>query len=138
MTRRSTAIVVLALVLAALVYWMMQRDRQVDALNEAIARNGSAALRAYPYQFRVLRLENGVATMTTPRSPQVPVYRMIRAIDPNLKPRDTRDPEFVAAEKALAAVQEEARRIVLAQPDVKSVKWELDRNWLIDHGIPVD
>ncbi|MFO1204421.1 MAG: hypothetical protein U1E63_01455 [Burkholderiales bacterium] len=137
MTRRSTAIVVLALVLAALVYWM-QRDRQVDALNEAIARNGSAALRAYPYQFRVLRLENGVATMTTPRSPQVPVYRMIRAIDPNLKPRDTRDPEFVAAEKALASVQEEARRIVLAQPDVKSVKWELDRNWLIDHGIPVD
>ncbi|MBL8540800.1 MAG: hypothetical protein JNK68_10565 [Betaproteobacteria bacterium] len=136
MTRRSTAIVVLALVLAALVYWM-QRDRQVDALNEAIARNGSAALRAYPYQFRVLRLENGVATMTTPRSPQVPVYRMIRAIDPNLKPRDTRDPEFVAAEKALAAVQEEARRIVLSQPEVKSVKWELDRNWLIDHGIPV-
>lgn len=136
MTRRSTAIVVLALVLAALVYWM-QRDRQVDALNEAIARNGSAALRAYPYQFRVLRLENGVATMTTPRSPQVPVYRMIRAIDPNLKPRDTRDPDFVAAEKALAAVQEEARRIVLSQPEVKSVKWELDRNWLIDHGIPV-
>lgn len=137
MTRRSTAIVVLALVLAALVYWM-QRDRQVDALNEAIARNGSAALRAYPYQFRVLRLENGVATMTTPRSPQVPVYRMIRAIDPNLKPRDTRDPEFVAAEKALAGVQTEARRIVLAQPGVKSVQWELDRNWLIDHGIAVD
>lgn len=137
MTRRSTAILVLALVLAALVYWL-QRDPQVDALNAAIARHGSPALRDYPYQFRVLRLENGVATMTTPRSPQVPVYRMIRAIDPNVNPRDPNDPDFVAAEKALAGVQEEARRIVLAQPEVKSVKWELDRNWLIDHGIAVD
>ncbi len=137
MTRRTTAILVLAAALAALLYWT-RSDPQVEALNQAIARSGTPALREYPYQFRVLRLENGVATMTTPRSPQVPVFRMIRAIDPKLKPRDTRDPEFVAAEKALAGVQEEARRIVLAQPDVKSVKWELDRNWLIDHGIAVD
>ena len=137
MTRRAAAIIFLTAVLGALVYWA-GGDPQVDALNEAITRHGSPALRDYPYQFRVLRLEDGVATMTTPRSPQVPVYRMIRAIDPNVNPRDPNNPEFVAAEKALAGVQEEARRIVLAQPGVKSVKWELDRNWLIDHGIAVD
>jgi hypothetical protein len=137
MTRRAAAALLLVALLAALVYWA-SRDPQVDALNEAIRRNGSQALRDYPYQFRVLRLDNGVATMTTPRSPQVPVYRMIRAIDPNVNPRDPNNPEFVAAEKALAGVQDEARRIVLAQPGVKSVKWELDRNWLIDHGIAVD
>jgi hypothetical protein len=137
MSRRTAAIVLLAIVLAGLFFWT-RSDPQVDALNEAIVRNGTPALRDYPYQFRVLRLENGVATMTTPRSPQVPVYRMIRAIDPSVNPRDPNNPEFVAAEKALAGVQEEARRIVLAQPGVKSVKWELDRNWLIDHGIAVD
>ena len=137
MTRRAAAIIFLAAVLGALVYWA-GGDPQVDALNEAIKQNGSRALKEYPYQFRVLRLEDGVATMTTPRSPQVPVYRMIRAIDPNVNPRDPNNPEFVAAEKALAGVQEEARRIVLAQPGVTSVKWELDRNWLIDHGIAVD
>jgi hypothetical protein len=137
MTRRTVAIVLLATVLAVLFFWT-RSDPQVDALNEAIARSGTPALRDYPYRFRVLRLENGVATMTTPRSPQVPVYRMIRAIDPSVNPRDPNNPEFVAAEKALAGVQEEARRIVLAQPGVKSVKWELDRNWLIDHGIAVD
>lgn len=137
MTRRAAAIVLLVAVLAALAYWA-SGDPAVDALNEAITRNASPALRNYPYRFRVLRFEDGVATMTTPRSPQVPVYRMIRAIDPAVNPRDPSNPEFVAAEKALAGVQDEARRIVLAQPGVKSVKWELDKTWLIDHGIAVD
>jgi hypothetical protein len=76
--------------------------------------------------------------MTTPRSPQVPVYRMIRAIDPTVNPRNPSDPEFVAASKALANVQTEARQIVLSQPGVTQVKWELDKNWLLDHGIAVD
>jgi hypothetical protein len=136
-SRRAAAILLLAAVLAALAYWS-RGDRQVDALNQAIKQHGSAALRDYPYQFRVLRLESGVATMTTPRSPQVPVYRMIRAIDPTVNPRNPSDPEFVAASKALANVQTEARQIVLSQPGVTQVKWELDKNWLLDHGIAVD
>ena len=102
-TRRTVAIFLFAALLAGgLLYWS-SGDPKVDALNEAIKRNGSKALRDYPYQFRVLRLETGVATMTTPRSPQVPVYRMIRAIDPTVNPRNPNDPDFVAAEKALAA-----------------------------------
>jgi hypothetical protein len=55
-----------------------------------------------------------------------------------VNPRNPSDPDFIAAEKALAGVQSEARQIVLSQPGVTSVKWELDRNWLIDHGIAVD
>ena len=138
MTRRTAAIILLAALLAGGILHWSSGDPKVDALNAAIKQNGSPALRDYPYQFRVLRLEGGVAIMTTPRSPQVPVYRMIRAIDPTVNPRDPNNPEFVAAEKALASVQTEARQIVLAQPGVTSVKWELDRNWLIDHGIAVD
>ena len=138
MMRRTAAIILLVALLAGGILYWSSGDPKVDALNEAIKQNGSRALKEYPYQFRVLRLEGGVATMTTPRSPQVPVYRMIRAIDPTVNPRDPNNPEFVAAEKALASVQTEARQIVLAQPGVTSVKWELDRNWLIDHGIAVD
>jgi hypothetical protein len=135
--RRTAVILLLAAVLAALVYWS-RGDPQVEALNQSIKQQGSAALRDYPYQFRVLRLEDGVATVTTPRSPQVPVYRMIRAIDPTVNPRDPNDPDFIAASKALANVQTEARQIVLSQPGVTQVKWELDKNWLLDHGIAVD
>jgi hypothetical protein len=137
-TRRTAAIVVLAALLAGAILYWSSGDPKVAALNDAIKRNGSPALRDYPYQFRVLRLESGVATMTTPRSPQVPVYRMIRAIDPSVNPTNPNDPDFVAAEKVLASLQFEARKIVLSQPGVTSVKWELDRNWLIDHGIAVD
>ena len=138
MMRRTAAIIFLAALLAGGILYWSSGDPKVDALNAAIKQNGSPALRDYPYQFRVLRLDSGVATMTTPRSPQVPVYRMIRAIDPTVNPKDPSNPEFVAAMKALASVQTEARQIVLAQPGVTSVKWELDRNWLIDHGIAVD
>ena len=138
MTRRTAAIIFLAALLAGGILYRSSGDPKVDALNAAIKQSGSPALRDYPYQFRVLRLDSGVAIMTTPRSPEVPVYRMIRAIDPTVNPRDPNNPEFVAAMKALASVQTEARQIVLAQPGVTSVKWELDRNWLIDHGIAVD
>lgn len=138
MMRRTAAIIFLAALLAGGILYWSSGDPKVDALNAAIKQNGSPALRDYPYQFRVLRLDSGVATMTTPRSPQVPVYRMIRAIDPTVNPKDPNNPEFVAAMKALASIQTEARQIVLAQPGVTSVKWELDRNWLIDHGIAVD
>ena len=138
MTRRNAILILLAVLLAGGILYWSRGDPRVDALNEAIKHSGSKALRDYPYQFRVLQLKGGVATMTTPRSPQVPVYRMIRAIDPAVNPRNPSDPDFIAAEKALASVQSEARQIVLDQPGVTSVKWELDRNWLIDHGIAVD
>jgi hypothetical protein len=32
-------------------------------------------------------------------------------------------------------VQDEAKDIVLAQPGIKSVHWELDHNWLRRQGI---
>ncbi|MDP1896396.1 MAG: hypothetical protein Q8K43_00765 [Sulfurimicrobium sp.] len=119
-----------------LIYWFgLRTDPAVQALNQAIRGKGSLELRNYPYAFRVLRLDKGVALMTTPRSPEVPVYRMIGALYPNLGGKAPNDPDFVAAQKALAQVQAEARQIVLDQPGVSGVKWELDRNWLIVHGI---
>ena len=43
----------------------------------------------------------------------------------------------IAAEQLLGEVQAEARSIVLAQPGIKNVRWELDRNWLAAHQIEV-
>ena len=37
----------------------------------------------------------------------------------------------------MATVQGEASKIVQSQPDIKSVRWELDRKWLYAHGIEV-
>ncbi len=50
---------------------------------------------------------------------------------------DPSDPDFIAAEREIGQVQAEARTIVLAQPGVKDVRFELDRDWLADHFIEV-
>ncbi|MDD5329742.1 MAG: hypothetical protein PHX38_07045 [Sulfuricella sp.] len=127
-----------ALVVAAVYWFGLRGDPRVDALNQAIQAQGSPALKSYPYPFRVVDMEGPVAVMSTPRSSAMPVYRMIRAIDPSLSGKSADNPDFVAAEKALAKVQTEARQIVLAQPGVAEVKWELDRNWLVGHQISLD
>lgn len=140
MSNRKKITIALAVVLAvAAVYWFgLRSDPRVVALNQAIQANGSTALREYPYPFKVSRMEGAIAVMNTPRSPAVPVYRMIGAIDPALSGKSPDNPDFIAAEKKLAQVQSEARQIVLAQPGVTEVKWELDKNWLISHQIPVE
>ena len=127
--------VLFAVIVLGGLYWFgLRTDPRIDALNQALEM-GNPAIRSYPYTFRVLRLEGEAAVMGTPRSPDVPVYRMISAIYPNLAGRAANDPDFVAAEKELAQIQSESRQIILDQPGVASVKWELDRNWLIAHNI---
>ena len=137
-TAQKTRIIriLLAVLALAAIYWFgLRTDPKVEALNQALQETGSPALQSYPYTFSVVRLEGGSAVMGTPRSPQVPVYRMIGAIHPNLSGRPPNDADFVTAEKELAQIQSEARQIVLNQPGVTSVKWELDQNWLIAHNI---
>jgi hypothetical protein len=128
-----------AIIALTAIYWFgMRTDPAVDALNQSLIKIGSPALRSYPYAFRVERLESGLAVMGTPRSFDVPVYKMIGALYPNLSGRAPNDPDFIAAEKELARIQSEARTIILGQPGVTGVKWELDRNWLVAHNIQIN
>ncbi|BCB28001.1 hypothetical protein SKTS_28870 [Sulfurimicrobium lacus] len=131
-------ILLAVLALLALYWFGLRTDPKVAALNQAIEAKAGPALRDYPYPFQVLRLEGAVAVMATPRSPAVPVYRMIGALYPALAGKSPDNPDFVAAEKELAKAQSEARKIVLEQPGVSEVKWELDQNWLISHGISIN
>ena len=136
---KKMAIALAGILVLGAIYWFgLRTDPRVAALNQAIHEKGSAALREYPYPFRVLRTEGAVAVMATPRSPAVPVYRMIGSIYPTLAGKGADNPDFVAAEKELARVQSEARQIVLGQPGVSEVKWELDQEWLITHGISLN
>jgi hypothetical protein len=136
--RRIFQILFVIFVLGTFYWFGVRTDPRVEALNQALNDIGSPALQSYPYSFRVKRLDAGVAVMMTPRSFEVPVYRMIAAIYPNLSGKAANDPDFVAAEKELAQIQSEARQIILKQPGVTSVKWELDRGWLIAHNIQIN
>jgi hypothetical protein len=138
LNKRILKILIAVFVLGTIYWFGLRSDPKVDALNQALQQMGSPALKNYPYTFRVLRLEAGEAVMGTPRSSEVPVYRMIGTIHPNLSGRSPNDPDFVAAEKEMAQIQSEARQIVLEQPGVTRMKWELDRNWLIANGIQLN
>jgi hypothetical protein len=136
--KRILKILLAVLVLGAFYWFVLRADPKVVALNEALEQVASPALRNYPYTFRVVRLEGESALMGTPRSYEMPVFRMIGTLYPNLAGKAPNHPDFIAAEKELAQMQSEARQIVLDQPGVGSVKWELDQSWLISHNIQLN
>jgi hypothetical protein len=108
---------------------------RVWELNDLLEADSTLA--DYPYQFRVRSLDNGVATLSTPRSPAFPAIQFLALIQPELAGLDQADPKMIAAQQALIDHQKRAMALVEAQPDVRSVTWELDVKWLAEHGVQV-
>ena len=92
-------------------------------------------LSSYPYQFRLRSLENGIAVISTPRSADFPAIRFLEIIHPQLADKAQDDPAMIAAQQDLIDHQKRAMGLMLAQPGVTSVDWELDVRWLADHGV---
>ncbi len=110
-------------------------DARSRELNRIIVAQASPRLRDYPYPFRVRRVEGGTAVMGTPRNYEVPAFKVLGALYPQVNVKDANNPEFIALEQTLGAVQAEARSIVASQPGIAGVRWELDRDWLTAHYI---
>lgn len=89
----------------------------------------------YPYQFRLVTLDKGMAVLSTPRSAEFPAMRFLALIDPSLANAAQDDPRMVAAQQSLIERQKRAMELLQSQPDVKSVRWELDVRWLAAHGV---
>lgn len=130
------ALVVITLLL--ILDWVIQRpDSRTRALNDIIATRASQKLKEYPYKFHVLRVEGSTAVMATPRNFDSPAFRMLGVLYPDINVKDANNPAFIAVERLLGQVQDEVRDIVLAQPGISEVRWELDKNWLRRQGIEV-
>ena len=130
--------VVIGLLFATLASWLVHRpDARARQLNDILEAQASPRLKTYPYEFRVLRTEGGTAVMSTPRNFDVPAFRMLGVLYPDINVKDANDPAFIAVEKALGDVQSEAARIVASQPGISGVRWELDKRWLRAHAIEV-
>ncbi|MDH5470691.1 MAG: glutamate-ammonia-ligase adenylyltransferase [Gammaproteobacteria bacterium] len=127
--------IVLGVVVVALVALFMYEDPQVQSLNDRLLRD--TRLSTYPYNFRVLRLENGVATMTTPRSAEFPAYRALGLLFPSLDGLPQDDARLMQGQLDMAQLQEYAKGLVLDTEAVKHVAWELDTQWLDRHGIEI-
>lgn len=124
---------VLGLAVAALLVLFLYQPAAVRELNERLAAD--PILAAYPYPFRVLRIEDHTAVMSTPRSAEMPVRDMIHAIDPGLAGVASDDPAFQQAQQTLAGHQARAGELVRADASIQRIRWELDVDWLRRQGI---
>jgi hypothetical protein len=127
--------IALGVVVIALVAWWLSSIWQprVWELNDMLESDPTLA--GYPYQFRVVSLDNGVATLSSPRNFQVPAIRFLEIIHPGLAGLAQDDPKVVAAQQDLIDHQKRAQGLVLGQEDVDEVTWQLDVQWLADHGV---
>ena len=129
--------IVLGVVVIALVAWWIASIWQprVWEINDML--EADAKLAEYPYQFRMVSLDNGVATLSSPRNFKVPAIRFLEIIHPELAGLAQDDPKVIAAQQDLIDHQKRAQGLVLGQPDVERVTWQLDVQWLADHGVQV-
>jgi len=120
--------------LAAFALWVHSSwQPQVWEINRMLEADPIIA--NYPYQFRVQSLENGVATLLTPRSPAIPAVQFVPILDPHLAGKDQNDPAMIKAQAELVTSQKRAMDLVGALPGVQRVDWALDLRWLSDHGV---
>lgn len=128
----------IVIALLAALDWIIQRpDPKTRELNDALSKQASQKLKDYPYQFRVIRVEGKTAVMSTPRNFDSPAFRMLGKLYPDINVKDANNPAFIAVERLLGQVQDEAKDIVLGEPGISDVRWELDKNWLRRQGIEV-
>lgn len=130
--------VILTLIFLVWLDWYIRApDSRSREMTSIIATQASKELKSYPYQFKVLKIAGETAYLSTPRSVEVPAFKALGILYPELDTKNPNDPAYIAAQERLGRVQTEARTIVLAQPGIKDVKWELDRDWLVKHSIEV-
>lgn len=112
-----------------------QWDPAAARVNEVL--EADAKLASYPYAFRVVSVDDSVATLSSPRSFDVPVIRFLGVLDPSLADKAQDHPDVVAAQGRLAEHQRHAQALVAAQPGIDRVRWTLDTAWYRERGITV-
>lgn len=125
--------ITLGAILVVVLAWILYEDPQVSELNGLLEQD--AAVAAYPYRFRVLALQNGVATLSTPRSSEFPVQQALGILYPALANRAQDNADLMRAQQELATVQKRVVAIVKESGKATRVRWELDREWLSQHGV---
>ena len=74
--------IILAAIAVIVLAWVLYESPGVSRLNTLLSENTEVT--SYPYEFRVIKLENGVATMSTPRSADFSAYRALALLYPEL------------------------------------------------------
>ena len=130
--------IVLTLIFLVWLDWYIRSpSSEARHITSAIEEQASAKLKSYPYKFWVMKVASGTAVVSTPRNFDVPAFKVLSLFYPEINTKDPNNPEFIAVEQLLGEVQAEVRNIVLGQPGIRDMRWELDREWLKSKFIEV-
>ena len=133
---RNYLYILIGVAFVGFIWWLSSLDFRVGEINKLL--EADTELAAYPYAFRVVSLEKGIAEVSSPRSAKLSAIQSLRVMFPELKQHNAVSDKMVAAQKELARVQSYAGKLVKSQEGVKAVRWVLDRRWLENHGVYID
>lgn len=126
----------LAVIAVLILIGFLYEPPLVSKLNNTLIENHT--INNYPYRFRVLDLDDGVATMTSPRSAEFSVYQALGLLYPSLKEEPPESDAMLQAQAKMVEVQSLAQSIVMQSEVVDRVVWQLDHNWLKRAGVDVN
>ena len=113
--------------------WLPSLNPRVWELNKLLETDSQ--LSHYPYRFKVIEIDGSSATLSSPRSSKVAAIRFLNILYPGLARKSPNHPDVIKAQKELASVQKHAKKLIMAQPEIKSVQWRVDQSWYSQHGI---
>jgi len=90
----------IGILVAGLLVLFLYEDPRVGELNDRLEQDPEVA--DFPYPFRVLEVDHGVATLSSPRSTEVPVEQVLGLLFPIVAGRSADSPEFQQAQRSLA------------------------------------
>ena len=126
-------LVLIGVVILSILTWNYLEDPRVSELNRLLEQDHVVS--SYPYRFRVLRVSNDLAVISSPRDSTFPMFKALGIIFPRLANRAQNSPDLMQAQQRMAEVQKRTKRIVIESGRVERVEWELDRKWLMNKGI---
>lgn len=133
---RRYSIGLVCVVILVVVWNLISRDPRVGELNQLLA--GDHELAEFPFPFRVVQLENGIATVTSPRSAEVPVMQFLRAAYPELANVSVDDARMMEAQAVLVNKQSRAAQLLKSQADIGAIRWEVDERWFEERGVRIE
>ncbi|MCU7839667.1 MAG: hypothetical protein KZQ94_09840 [Candidatus Thiodiazotropha sp. (ex Troendleina suluensis)] len=122
-----------SILLLFLLGWLLTLDFRLGEIDALIQQDQQTA--AYPYPFRALDIIGTTAIISSPRSNTMPAVRFLGIINPSLSNKSTQDPQVIAAQKELAAIQSKVKKRVLGRDDIDKVRWRIDKEWFSQKGI---
>ena len=90
-------IALVLLFLVGLDWYIRAPDSRSRELTRAIESQASDKLKTYPYKFWVMKVTGETAYLSTPRNTEVPAFKALGVLFPNLNTKDPNNPAFIAA-----------------------------------------